>query len=141
MTLIGLLTEIGGAAGSVITVLSLLTLIIKPLRTRLVKMIVSAADSEHIKSKIAELTELAQRSVAQNDELAAEMRRQSEAIKSDLRDSILRLYYDTKKSGHITMFELCNLGELYTNYKALGGNSFIDECVQRMKELEVREDE
>ena len=68
------------------------------------------------------------------------MQKQSEAIKANLRDSILNIYYKGMEQHYMTNFELQNLDELYQNYKALGGKSFIGECVKRLKELDVHID-
>ena len=40
----------------------------------------------------------------------------------------------------MTTFEMRNLEELYENYKALGGNSFIHSCVEKLEQMEIRDE-
>ena len=137
---LSIIQTMGGYAGSIVAVLGLITLIVKPLRERFVKWIGKTAETQELNRKIDNLTALVQTTITQNDELQTEMSKQSEAIKANLRDSILNIYYKGMEKHYMTNFELQNLNELYQNYKALGGNSFIGECVKRLKELDVHID-
>lgn len=49
-----------------------------------------------------------------------------QGIKCLLRSEMLRTYYGNKDSGTIRQYELENFVKLYSAYKALRGNSFID---------------
>ena len=135
-----LLTLIGSYAGSIMTIIGLLTLIIKPLRERLIKWIGKTTDRDMINEKLDDLTSLVEKSISQNEELKAEMSKQSEALKADLRNSILEIYYECLSKKSITDYEIRNLTELYDNYKALGGNSFIHDCIERLKQFETIND-
>lgn len=123
---------LGGALGSVLTVSAVVTLLVKPIREKFVKWINKTANTQefenkfiNINDKIDNLTTLVEKSIDQNNILQAEMSKQSEALKASLRNSILKIYYDCKAKGYITTFQLQNVTELFENYKALGGNSFI----------------
>lgn len=54
-----------------------------------------------------------------------------------LRSIIVNIYYDHKDEKRIRQYERENLGLLYQGYKELGGNSFIDDIYEVIKEWEV----
>ena len=60
-----------------------------------------------------------------------------EAIKALLRHSILGVYDFCKTTKKITRYQLQNVHFLYAIYKKLGGNSFIDEIMEEIKEFEI----
>lgn len=146
LTILGL---IAGGAGSLITIITFCTLVFKPLREKFVKWVRKITNREEIdkeivnvNSKIDKLTELVEKTIDQNDKLQKEMDKQSEALKASLRNSILRLYYCCLSKKSITTFQVQNLTELYSNYKTLGGNSFISQCYEYLTtKLEVKEEE
>lgn len=51
----------------------------------------------------------------------------TEGIRCQLRSEMLRIYYHNKDDGTIRQYELENFMKNYAAYKALGGNSFIDD--------------
>ena len=133
---------ISSYAGAILTIISLLTLIITPLRTKFVAWITKTSGKDGINSKIDNLTALVEKSIEQNNKLQADMDRQSEALQASIRNSILNLYYKCTAKGYITTFELQNATELYTNYKALNGNGFMTHIMDIMtKTLPVKDNE
>ena len=150
MDALAILSIIAGGAGSLITIITFCTLVFKPLRERFIKWIRKIMNREEIdkeivsvndkfnkeisgiNEKIDKLTELVEKTVVQNDNLQSEMSKQSEALKASLRNSILKIYYDCKTKGYITTFQLQNVTELFENYKALGGNSFISHLMDEI---------
>ena len=133
-----ILTLLSGIAGSIITIITLVTLIFKPIRTAFVKWITKTTEHDTINQKLDRLSDMVQTTVVQNDELKAEMTKQSEALQATLRNSILNLYNRCIEKQYMTMYEQQNLSELYKNYKALDGNSFVEQCVERLKSLDIR---
>lgn len=138
ITLTDTILAIGSVAGAVVTICALVTLIIKPLRKAFVAWVLKTTDRDSINQKLDHLSDLIRTAIAQNDELQAEMAKQSKALQAGLRDSILNLYNRCIAKNYITSFELQNLSELYENYTALDGNSFIKQCVDRLKSLDIR---
>jgi len=55
------------------------------------------------------------------------IRNVTEGIRCQLRTEMLRIYYHNKDDGSIRQYELENFMKNYAAYKALGGNSFIDD--------------
>lgn len=60
-----------------------------------------------------------------------------EAQKCQLRSDMLRIYYRHKDEGKIRQYEKENFLYEYAAYKALGGNSFIDDITQEVRKWEV----
>lgn len=61
--------------------------------------------------------------------------------KDMLRQRIMSIYYLNRKARQLTDTELEILNELYKDYKAQGGNSYIDKYYRRMKTWKVLEDD
>ena len=62
---------------------------------------------------------------------------EAEAIKCLLRKNMLNVYYRNKDSRTIRQYELEEFMLEYKAYKALGGNSFIDEIYKEVINFEV----
>lgn len=54
-----------------------------------------------------------------------------------LRSEMLRIYYRNHDAKTIRQYEYQNFVELHEAYKALNGNSFIDEIYEKIKEWEI----
>jgi hypothetical protein len=57
--------------------------------------------------------------------------------KCQLRSEMLRIYYKNHDKQEIRQYEFQNFVELHAAYKALNGNSFIDEIYERIKEWDI----
>lgn len=134
------LDTIATYCGSISTIIALVILIVKPIRTKFVAWITKTSDREGINAKIDNLTELVQKQVEQNEEINTELKKQSLALQANLRNSILVIYNSRMKLGFMTMYEKENLAKLYENYTSLQGNSFIHNCVNELNELPVKND-
>lgn len=126
--------------GSISTIIALVVLIAKPLRTKFVAWITKTSDKEGINAKIDNLTDLVQKQIEQNDEINAELKKQSMALQANLRNSILVIYNSRMKAGYITIYEKENLAKLQEQYQSLGGNSFIHTCCDELNELPIKND-
>ena len=60
-----------------------------------------------------------------------------EGQKCLLRSEMLRIYYKNSDSKVIHQFEMENFLKLYEAYKALGGNSFIDEVHEEISKWTI----
>lgn len=60
-----------------------------------------------------------------------------EGVRCQLRTAMLRTYYDCKDSKQIRQYEAENFHKNYHAYKALRGNSFIDDIRKDVSEWEV----
>lgn len=57
--------------------------------------------------------------------------------KCQLRSEMLRIYYRNHEEKKIRQYEYQNFVELHDAYKALNGNSFIDEIYEKIKDWEI----
>lgn len=57
--------------------------------------------------------------------------------KCQLRSDMLRIYYKCRESKKIHQYEYENFVMLYEAYKALNGNSFIDEIYEKLQAWEI----
>lgn len=94
---------IGAIASAIMATIALLSLLIKPVREKL-------------------LGEKAEKEASK------------EAMKCLVRSHIVSIYYKRLKQGEIYQYEYENLSLLYKQYKALGGNSFIDKIYDEITE-------
>lgn len=62
------------------------------------------------------------------------------AVQSLLKDKLLQNTTSYIKSNYITKNELSSLTNMYTNYKNLGGNSFVDNLYNRASNLKITDD-
>lgn len=60
-----------------------------------------------------------------------------EGQRCQLRETILRIYYKGKESKSFRQYEAEHLEKCYAAYKALKGNSFIDEIYEKMHQWDV----
>ncbi len=61
----------------------------------------------------------------------------TEGQRCQLRSDMLLIYYRHKDEKRIRQYERENFDKLYHAYKALGGNSFIDDIKEEVKTWEV----
>lgn len=57
--------------------------------------------------------------------------------KCQLRSEMLRIYYRNHDTKTIRQYEYQNFVELHEAYKALNGNSFIDEIYEKIKDWDI----
>lgn len=60
-----------------------------------------------------------------------------EGQRCQLRDTMLRIYYENKDTGKIRQYDAEHFDKCYHAYKALHGNSFIDEIYNKAHKWEV----
>ena len=66
-------------------------------------------------------------------------RNQNEALKCLLRSNITSKYYVYTQLGHVPAYERENVNYMYTQYKAMDGNSYIDLAIVEFNKLPVKE--
>ena len=66
-----------------------------------------------------------------------EMQTIREGVKCLLRSEILHIYHKSKDNRALRQYEAENFCMLYKAYKALGGNSFVDEIYEQTTEWRV----
>lgn len=61
----------------------------------------------------------------------------AEGQKCQLRNEMLRIYYNNVDKKTIKQYEFENFVHLYEAYKSLGGNSFIDKIYEEVQSWEI----
>ena len=134
------INTIASYCGSISAIIALIVLVVKPIRDRFVTWVTKTSNRDELNTKIDNLTELVEKQVKQNDNINAELKKQSMALQATLRDSILNIYNSRIQLGFITMYEKQNLAELFKQYEALDGNCFVHNCVDELNSLPVKND-
>ena len=67
----------------------------------------------------------------------ATVRKISNGQRCLLRSEMLQIYYRCHETGRIRQYEYENFVALYEAYRALGGNSFMNDVNCKIKELEI----
>lgn len=133
-----ILTILGSLSGSIITIITLLTTLVKPLREKFVSLIVKSSGTDTLSEKIETLTKLLEETIKENETQKNELFKQSEALQSSLRNEILCIYFNCRNKDEITSWERENVIHLFESYKKLNGNSFIEKCVEEILEIKVK---
>ena len=130
--------DAGGYVSALVTIIGFVVMIVKPLRDKLVDWIRKITSKDVMEKKLDGLTALVEKSITQNEEMKEHLNIQNEALKANIRNSILVIYYTQVQKGYMTTLDLSNLTELYDSYKALGGNSFVKKCVEQLLDLPIK---
>lgn len=69
--------------------------------------------------------------------IVASIKKIANGTKCQLRSEMLRIYYRNHDKKEIRQYEYQNFVELHAAYKALNGNSFIDEIYEKIKDWEI----
>ena len=63
---------------------------------------------------------------------------QEEALKCLLRSNITSKYYVYNEMGSIPVYEKENIDYMFEQYKAMGGNSYIERIVKEINDLPIK---
>ncbi len=97
---------------------------------------------EEIKNSIAteigsDIKEIKEMNIAQNKKIKV----LSDSSKDILREKIMAIYHEGKKTKTITLYHYEALEQYYKDYKTEDGNSYIDKYYNRMKTWHILEDD
>ena len=132
------LTAIAGVCGSISTIIALVILIVKPIRSKFVNWISKTSDKENIHQKIDELTELVKKLNDTNEAQNLQIDKTNKALLSTIRKEIVDIYNTCMKNEFITLYMKDTLNSLYDEYVRMGGNSFVHDLVEGLNNLPVR---
>ena len=133
-----LIQLIGGYAGAVVTIIGLLVMVIKPIRQHFTQWVLKTTNQQDTSEQLAKNTEQLNKILESMDKLTQQNKMQSEALTSVIRNTIMHLYYQYIKLGEISAYERENIEKLFKAYKSLGGNSFVEACVEELRRLPVK---
>jgi hypothetical protein len=97
-------------------------------------------DKKHEKTdrNVAEALKLLRDLQTNQSEIKKELRDNSYATKKQIKYTLTRLHRELVTRGFISRYELECAEDLYTEYKRLDGNSFIDTVMREMRELDIK---
>jgi hypothetical protein len=90
--------------------------------------------AQNVMKPMKEAIESAEKSIV---ELSVNIDRHNEAIRAVLKNSITRAHREFDAEGKIGRYALQSALDMYEQYKALGGNSFVDEIALELKDLPI----
>jgi len=96
-------------------------------------------DKKHDKldRELEEALELIKTLQAGQNSIKEELRNNSYATKKQIKYTLTRLHRETSQRGNISRYELECAEDLYTEYKRLNGNSFIDKVMVELRGLPI----
>lgn len=69
----------------------------------------------------------------------SQFKNQKESLKCLLRSNITSKYYVYKSIGEVPFYEKENMNYLYSQYKSMKGNSYVDELMEDFNNLPIKE--
>ena len=152
---IELLKDIGAIVGAILSCITLATLIIKPLRTKFINWIANIADKPATAATLAEIkAEMSEmkKHLAENtkerreqikeikdqiDDIVSFDKKNHEALKDMIRERIVSVYYANLENKSLHYEEWETVCELANSYFSLGGNHFISNLMEQMKQWTI----
>jgi len=142
-----LIRTIGGVAGSIISVITLLTLAVKPMRDGFRRWIyqIAAQSDDHVSRKdMMEIKDILQHQSEQNEQILCELedtKSDMTILKDSTRSTIKNMISSIYNTGRVTKKISANdresLVHLYETYHALGGNNYTTIIYNEMLEWDV----
>lgn len=131
-------------AGYTITVITLITLLSKNIRSALFSFINHKINDDKSKEQFNDLLNAISEIKAEVGEIKVEIQCQRdkdidevESIKCILRHILTGLYYKYTSEGSIPALERENVTFLYNAYDSLKGNSYVKQCYDELMKLQV----
>lgn len=154
-----ILVQISGICGSVITIITLVTLLFRPARQCILKFINGRKEAEEAeklsehekmetKARLNRIEELMQTLVDNQTSLSETLKVQNDKQKADseksrlsqqcmIRSSITHMYYKYKEVKCLPVHEKANLIALKASYDQLDGNSYVHSIYEEMMEWDT----
>lgn len=132
--------NVAAIVGCVMSCISLVTLICKPLRNAVVKFVTRQSGKTEMQTQICEIRDMLLEHLEADKLKQANAAQDREALLCLLRNSITRIYYVYLPKKQIPAHEFKNMIFLADVYKKLGGNSYVTTIVESMKEWDVLPD-
>lgn len=152
---IEILKTVASVASSLVVIGGFLVAVLKPLRKKVADWVVGTSGVPTCNAEIDKLIRAmnsVQKSldahIKQSDserketldalsEVNKKLDNNLETQKNTCRNLITDMYYKYGKYGEMPRYKHELLIKTYTNYKSMGGNSFIDELYEEMKDIKV----
>jgi hypothetical protein len=141
--MIDIFKNIETVVGCIVTIMGLLTLIIKPIRKWIIEKIRSIVHHDEYTNNITELKELFLTHINEStgifQDIRDSMQANNDGTLNSLRYQIYELTEIIFERGYIKEKERELLTDMHTAYRKLGGNSYISDRVNRAFHMETRD--
>ena len=120
-----IITNIGAIIGVVLSCITLVTLLCKPLRKKIAGWIRKTSHMEETRAAVDEVRAMMQQLMATEESKQAMLQLFKESQLSLLRDSITDLYFKYLPEKRVPVYERKDMIKLFESYEKLGGNSYV----------------
>lgn len=132
-----IIKDIGTFGSTILTIVAVLALLIKPIRKRIRELITDTSKTEELTRTLGELKADIKQVRIDVANVNKRMEIQDEANQSLLSSEITRIYYSNLKDKTLREFEAKTLDRDYKCYRDLDGNGYIERLYNIMKNWEV----
>ncbi len=134
----GIITNIGAVIGVVLSCITLITLLCKPLRNKIAGWIRKTSHMEETRAAVDEVRAMMQQLMAAEESKQAMLRLFKESQLSLLRDSITDLYFKYLPKKEVPTYERKDMVKLFESYRKLGGNSYVQTIYEEFMDWPVK---
>ena len=134
----GIITNIGAVIGVVLSCITLITLLCKPLRNKIAGWIRKTSHMEETRAAVDEVRAMMQQLMAAEESKQAMLQLFKESQLSLLRDSITDLYFKYLPKKEVPTYERKDMVKLFESYRKLGGNSYVQTIYEEFMEWPVK---
>ena len=127
----------GNVASSIMTIVALLTLLIKPVRKGLVNWIERLVSKKETDRLLNEVREMLINQEETNRSQQAMLTLQSNALLCLLRSNISARYHKYLPNREIPNYELKNVVQMYECYCAMHGNSYVEVIYNEIRKFKI----
>ena len=122
----------------VLSCITLITLLCKPLRNKIAGWIRKTSHMEETRAAVDEVRAMMQQLMAAEESKQAMLRLFKESQLSLLRDSITDLYFKYLPKKEVPTYERKDMVKLFESYRKLGGNSYVQTIYEEFMEWPVK---
>lgn len=131
------LQAIATALSALLAIVTAAGALIKPIRDKFINIISDKKGRQEMLDKIESLTKAVDELNLKTEEQQKNLNGLTEGLTSTIRDTILKIYFETNHKDSISAWESENVRHLFESYQKLGGNSFVKDCVAEILEKPV----
>ncbi len=133
-----IITNIGAIIGVVLSCITLVTLLCKPLRKKIAGWIRKTSHMEETRAAVDEVRAMMQQLMATEESKQAMLQLFKESQLSLLRDSITDLYFKYLPKKEVPTYERKDMVNLFESYRKLGGNSYVQTIYEEFMDWPVK---
>lgn len=137
--MIEVVKDVAAVVGCVLSCASLVTLIVKPIRKRVVAFISQSAKTDELERLSTKFDSFSAKMLDEIERVSKENQMQSEKLdlciganQAALGNSIKHIYEKYRPEHQLPLHEKAAIVALHDSYKSVGGNHYVDELFKEM---------